>query len=94
MNKVQITLALVTISILVALLTISQTNIIELPTSSKKLNVSSFTKAICKDNYCQDYKFECKNNKTTSITPITGAAIQFDKEWKDPRTKEQIAKSC
>ena len=58
------------------------------------INFSSFTKAICNDSYCQDYIINCENDKTTSIITISGAAIQFDKDWKDPRTKEQIEKLC
>ena len=55
----------------------------------------SWTKAICSDNnYCQDYEIFCKNNNILSISPITGAAIQFSQDWEDPRTSEFKNKFC
>jgi len=55
----------------------------------------SFTKAICtEDNYCQDYEIMCKGNKTMSMTPITGAAVQFSENWEDPRNEETIRRFC
>jgi hypothetical protein len=53
----------------------------------------SYTKAICNENshgwLCQDYIIECRDNKTTSVTPITGAIIQNSKDWQDPRPEGQ-----
>jgi hypothetical protein len=55
----------------------------------------SFTKAICtEDKYCQDYEIICKGKKTISITPITGAAVQFSEAWEDPRDEEFRNKMC
>ena len=76
------------------LLSFSSTKITALESKNKILNISSFTKAVCEDNYCQDYLFECDKNTITSISPITGAAIQFNNKWMDPRTKKQINKTC
>ena len=56
---------------------------------------SSHTKAICNsENYCQDYEIFCKNQEIISISPITGAAIQFSENWEDPRDEEIIDKFC
>ena len=89
MNK--ILLIIITILLTISILTLAQDQILK---KEPFLNLSSFTKAVCKNNYCQDYLFECKDKIIKSINPITGAAIQFDKEWKDPRTNEQINKVC
>jgi hypothetical protein len=46
----------------------------------------TYTKAICNDdNFCQDYVITCENKEVTSVEPITGAAIQQDDDWEDPR---------
>jgi hypothetical protein len=47
-----------------------------------------WTKAICNDEYCQDYEIRCKDNKVVSKTPITGAILIIDSDWKDPRDTE------
>ena len=58
-------------------------------------NIYSYTKAICNStNYCQDTEIICKGNQTIEMKPLTGAAIQFDEDWQDPRTKEQIETEC
>ena len=55
----------------------------------------SHTKAICTDeNFCQDYEIVCQGQNPISISPVTGAAIQFDKDWQDPRPKEMIESFC
>ena len=55
----------------------------------------SYTKAICNEtNYCQDYEIACKNGEVISKSPITGAAVQFSTNWKDPRDNEAIEKLC
>lgn len=67
------------------------------PITGKVIGVRDYThtKAICDDeNYCQDHIIKCSGEKVISITPITGAVVQFDKDWEDPRTKEQIEKLC
>jgi hypothetical protein len=92
MNKIVISLLILILTL--TILNLSGTKITVLESNKKFLNISSFTKAVCKDNFCQDYLFNCKDNQITSINPITGAAIQFNKQWQDPRTIQQINKSC
>ena len=54
-----------------------------------------YTKAICdENNFCQDYEIVCKGNELISQTPVTGAFLQQDINWKDPRTNEAIEKIC
>jgi hypothetical protein len=62
----------------------------------EKQEIYTYTKAICNEsNYCQDNIIKCENNQTISITPITGAAVQFHKkDFKDPRNQETIEKFC
>jgi len=56
---------------------------------------NSWTKAICdENNYCQDYEIFCKGKELVSISPITGAAIQFSENWEDPRDEEKRNKVC
>lgn len=56
---------------------------------------NSWTKAICdENNYCQDYEIFCKGKELVSISPITGAAIQFSEHWEDPRGEETRDKIC
>ena len=46
----------------------------------------TYTKAVCdENNFCQDYEVVCENKQVVNITPITGASIQHDKSWEDPR---------
>ena len=55
----------------------------------------SNTKAICTEtNFCQDYEIFCENKDIISMSPITGATIQFSKNWEDPRSEEMINKFC
>lgn len=88
MNKILLIITIILLSL--SILTLAQDQILQ----QKSLNISSFTKAVCENNFCQDYFFECKDKIIKSISPITGASIQFDKNWKDPRTNEQINKAC
>lgn len=49
------------------------------------------TKAICNStNFCQDYIITCIGNKTISKNPITGAVVQHDKDWIDPRVDKDM----
>lgn len=58
-------------------------------------NNHSWTKAICdKNNLCQDYEIKCNGKTLTSISPITGAFIQQDTNWQDPRSIEQRTRFC
>ena len=55
----------------------------------------SYTKAICNStNFCQDYVIECESNETISITPITGAVLQNNENWQDPRNEKIADKFC
>lgn len=55
----------------------------------------SFTKAICNDtNFCQDYEVSCNGQELVSMQPLTGAAVQYPLDWNDPRTDEEIYKTC
>ena len=61
----------------------------------EKLDSYTFTKAICNGTkFCQDYEVKCKGNKTISVSPIAGAAVQYYEYWEDPRDKETINKLC
>lgn len=53
-----------------------------------------WTKAICNEEFCQDYEIHCKDNKVISQTPITGAILVVDKNWEDPRPKEMQEQLC
>ncbi len=49
-------------------------------------NTYTYTKAICNDtNFCQDYEISCSNGEVTGMTPVTGAFIQHNEDWQDPR---------
>ncbi|MAH03163.1 hypothetical protein CMI39_00030 [Candidatus Pacearchaeota archaeon] len=65
------------------------------PTGAIISNKYSYTKAICDEsNYCQDNIIVCEDDKTISVSPITGAAVQHLPDWQDPRDKETIEKLC
>ena len=93
MGKVKIAILSTAILILMVILiffVVSSSQI----TGQATLNHYSYTKAICDDsNYCEDYEIACKGNDLVSFTP-TGAAIQLDNDWKDPRDKELIERLC
>ena len=58
------------------------------------LNHYTFTKAVCDEtNYCEDYEITCQDGELVSMNP-TGAAIQFSKDWQDPREEEKIERIC
>lgn len=58
-------------------------------------NLYTYTKAICNDsNYCQDNEITCKGAEIISVSPISGAAVQFSPGWEDPRDPETIEKIC
>ena len=55
----------------------------------------SFTKAICNDtNFCQDYEITCSGQDLVAMEPLTGAVVQYPEDWNDPRTNEEIYKTC
>ncbi len=54
-----------------------------------------FTKAICNEtNYCQDYEIICNSKGLVNTKQITGAAVQYTADWKDPRDNETINRLC
>ena len=54
----------------------------------------SYTKAICdENNKCEDYEIYCNENRLLKLNP-TGFAVQFPKDWEDPRSGEDIEKIC
>ena len=60
---------------------------------SKFPKQDNYTTAICNEqNFCQDNIIKCQDNKVISITPITGASVQFSKNWQDPRTKTEFCR--
>jgi len=93
-----IILVIIIVALLATFLAPSQVSAITgLVISSSKTNINnySFTKAICdENNLCQDHVIVCENQEQRSITPITGAVVQFDQNWQDPRSLEQIEKLC
>ena len=63
--------------------------------SLENTNLHAWTKAICdENNFCQDYIIECNGLKPLKISPITGAAVQFDSTWQDPRNIKQRERLC
>jgi hypothetical protein len=74
------------ISVLLLLLIAILLTLNTLTAENSAVDYSTYTKAICdENNFCQDYIFTCENGEITSQEPITGAFIQFDKDWVDPR---------
>jgi hypothetical protein len=90
-----IVLALVITSLLMLLtLSLTNTNITGKATQNNQ-DPHSWTKAICdKNNYCQDYEIKCNGKTLISMTPITGAFIQLDADWQDPRSIEHRNRIC
>ena len=59
------------------------------------LETHSHTKAICDEtNYCQDYVISCHEDVVLKMNPITGAAIQLDSDWQDPRNEQTRNSFC
>jgi len=62
---------------------------------SSEKEVYTYTKAICNEtNYCEDNEVKCEGNKTVSVTPITGAVVQFHPDWEDPRDEGKRERLC
>lgn len=54
----------------------------------------TYTKAICNEtNFCQDYNIICKEKELVMMTP-TGAVIQHNENWKDPRENNENNELC
>jgi len=53
---------------------------------TEDLTEYSHTKAICNEsNFCQDYEITCKGNTLIKTQPLTGAIVQHEETWEDPR---------
>ena len=64
-------------------------------TGAAIIDKTTFTKAICNDdNFCQDHVITCENGKLINQSPITGAVIQNDDSWEDPRNDSEKEISC
>jgi len=61
---------------------------------SNNVNNYSYTKAICEENFCQDYIISCNGTKLITKEPITGAAISLPKGWQDPRERKLVEGFC
>ena len=55
---------------------------------------SSWTKAICNENSCQDYIIYCNGDEFVRQTPITGAVMSIPENWEDPRDEGMKEKIC
>ena len=92
MRKIAISILILALTLIVIMsFTISsKSNYVKIPKYT-----SSQTKAICTaENFCQDYEIFCKNQEVIGMSPITGAAVQFSENWKDPRSPELRNNFC
>jgi len=86
---------IIILGIALAILTISLSSAENFKPNQNNQNIHAWTKAICdKNNFCQDYFIECKGETPTKISPLTGAFIQFDNSWQDPRNIKQKERLC
>ena len=91
--KTKIIFLIVIILVLVVGLIFSVFNLFQI-TGGTIQNYYTYTKAVCDEtNYCEDYVITCQDEELVSMNP-TGAAIQFSKDWQDPRDKEIIERIC
>jgi len=68
---------------------------IKLTGNAIDLSEYTYTRAICdENNFCQDYEITCNQEKVINLNPITGATIQHEKNWTDPRNKTAIKYLC
>lgn len=64
-------------------------------TVKQELFSYSYTRAICNEsNSCQDYEIVCNGEEIVSLNPITGAVIQHDSSWEDPRKNTSEKDYC
>ena len=84
MKKILIMITLVILTILIG--TLIYIEVIQPRISGATLDYYTQTKAICnKSNYCQDYQISCDGDEPVLRSPILGAAVQHEEDWKDPR---------
>ena len=93
MGKVKIVFLSTAILVLVAILIYFVFSLSQI-TGGTIQNHYTYTKAVCDEtNYCEDYVITCQDDELVSMNS-TGAAIQFSKDWQDPRDKEIIERIC
>lgn len=93
MNKI----AILMIILVTTIVSISAVNYVsDDDTNYVKMSYThSFTKALCNENnLCQDYEITCNEKNIISRSPITGAVVQFPKNWQDPRSEEVKKTFC
>lgn len=92
MEKILILCAIIMLVSAIFLASVASTpeNYIKIPKQTH-----THTKAFCNENnFCQDYIIFCHEDQLTSLSPITGAAVQFQSNWKDKRSKEIKDYTC
>jgi len=54
----------------------------------------SFTKAFCDStNFCRDFVIFCKDKEVLALK-FTGAAVQLQENWQDPRSEKMKIGNC
>ncbi len=82
-----ITIALI---LVIALASLFYLELIQPRITGKTLDYYTQTKAICDEsNYCQDFQVSCNSDGVVMTTPITGAAVQHNISWQDPRNETE-----
>lgn len=94
MNKIPLWSRIILIIIIIGILSISFIFATNFSSKSNHKYDYSWTKAICNETHCQDYEIVCKDKKVISQTPLTGAIIDINENWNDPRTEEFRNKFC
>lgn len=54
---------------------------------SRVTGYTTWTKAICNNNSCQDFEITCQGKELIDIKPISNIVI-FDDSWEDSRPEE------
>jgi hypothetical protein len=63
--------------------------------SQKTEKTYTYTKAFCDtSNTCQDYEVRCEDGEVVSVVPVTGASIDLEKNWLDPRAVSEEEIKC
>jgi hypothetical protein len=90
MKLLKILLILALVALLITILTIISLVYIQNNLTGRVIDEFTHTKAICNtSNFCQDYEITCKGSEIVKQQPITGAVIQHNENWQDPRTNPQ-----
>lgn len=54
---------------------------------------TTWTKAVCSGNSCQDFLITCSGDEFVEMEPLTGL-VSFSDSWEDPRSLEDREKLC